>query len=53
MACGSLGADPAALSAEALDARLVAWDLDGQGYYNGVVHAAQFALPNFLRDLLA
>lgn len=51
MACASLTSDPAAMSAESVDATLRAWGIDGLQYYNGAIHVAQFALPNFLRDL--
>jgi spermidine synthase len=53
MACASAGPDPAFLSRESVESRLTTWDLTDLRYYNGAVHRAQFALPNFLRALLA
>lgn len=51
MACASITTDPTAISGQTVDRQLHEWGIDGLQYYNGAVHAAQFALPNFLRDL--
>lgn len=53
MACAAVDADPAALAPEAVDAWLSERQIDDLAYYNGAIHAAQFALPNFLRARLA
>lgn len=52
MACASDNLDPTLLSAEQADQRIAALKLSNLQYYNGAVHHAQFALPNFLRQLL-
>ncbi|MFN3985891.1 MAG: polyamine aminopropyltransferase [Rhodocyclaceae bacterium] len=51
MACASDSLDPRSVPAEELDARLRARALGNLDYYNGAVHHAQFALPNYLREL--
>lgn len=53
LACASERVDPQARSASAIDAELVRRGIAGLRYYNGEVHAGQFAQPNFLRELLA
>lgn len=53
MACASDRLRPAALSAGEIDARIARAGLQALQYYNGSVHVAQFALPNYLRTLLA
>lgn len=45
--------DPAALAADEVDRRIAARAVHSLQYYNGAVHCAQFALPNYLRTLLA
>ena len=45
--------DPAALNAEEVDRRVAQRQIGALQHYNGAVHCAQFALPNFLRTLLA
>jgi spermidine synthase len=51
MACASDALDPAAHSAEEIDRRIAARGLDRLRYYNGAMHRAALALPNFVRDL--
>jgi len=45
--------DPAALGADEVDRRLAQRRIGALQHYNGAVHCAQFALPNYLRTLLA
>ena len=45
--------DPIALSAAEVDERIAARGLPHLQYYNGATHEAVFALPNFVRDLIA
>lgn len=52
MACASDGLDPTTISAAEVDRRLAARGIEGLDYYNGAIHCAQFALPNYLRRLL-
>ena len=52
MACAALTTDPLALSAGDVDARLAERGIAGLRYFNGDVHRAGFALPNFVRTLL-
>jgi len=44
--------DPKALTADEIDARIQARDLQQLQYYNGEAHLGVFALPNFVRDLV-
>lgn len=53
MAVASDRLDPKALSAAEVDHRIAARAIGHLQYYNGDMHAAQFALPNYLRSLLA
>ncbi|MCL2876389.1 MAG: polyamine aminopropyltransferase [Betaproteobacteria bacterium] len=53
MACASDTLDPASLSEAAVDERIAARKLSHLQFYNGATHCAAFALPNFVRDLLA
>lgn len=53
MAVASDGLDPKALTATEVDQRISARSLGNLQYYNGDMHVAQFALPNYLRSLLA
>ncbi|NMG42662.1 polyamine aminopropyltransferase [Aromatoleum toluvorans] len=53
LACASDRLDPRAQSPTSIDAELARRGITGLRYYNGEVHAAQFAQPNFLRELLA
>ncbi len=52
MACASDTLDPAALSATEIEARISARKISLLQHYNGLVHCAQFVLPNHLRALL-
>ena len=52
MAVASEGLDPPALGREEAAARIEARGLDGLRYYNGDVHGALFALPNYYRELV-
>lgn len=52
MASASETLDPAALDAATVDDVLAARGLGALQYYNGAMHCAQFALPNYLRRLL-
>lgn len=52
LACASDRVDPRVHSAAAIDTTLARRGITGLRYYNGEVHAAQFAQPNFLRELL-
>ena len=51
MACASQRADPLALEPAAVDRLLDLRRIGGLQYYNGDVHRAGFALPNFVRRL--
>ena len=53
MACASDSLDPRTLSAEEVDRRIAARSLRDLRYYNGEMHRAALALPNFVRDLVA
>lgn len=53
MACASDALDPTALSEAEIDARIASRGISRLRHYNGAVHRAQFALPNYLRELLA
>lgn len=53
MASASDTLEPAALSAAEVDARIAQRGIGALRHYNGAVHCAQFALPNYLRELLA
>lgn len=52
LACASERVDPLAWPASAIDAELARRGITRLRYYNGEVHAGQFAQPNFLRELL-
>lgn len=52
MACASNGLDPTAISPAEVDSRLTRRGIKALNYYNGAMHCAQFALPNYLRRLL-
>jgi spermidine synthase len=51
MACASTTLDPAQPTAEEIDARIAARGLGDLQYYNGAMHRASLALPNFVRAL--
>ncbi|MBI4756201.1 MAG: polyamine aminopropyltransferase [Betaproteobacteria bacterium] len=53
MATASDAADPLAVSEDEVEARIRARGLERLRFYNGAMHRAVFALPNFVRDLLA
>lgn len=53
LACASDRVDPQMCSAAAIDAELARRGIGGLRYYNGEIHAGQFAQPNFVRELLA
>ena len=53
MACASATTDPLSLSAAEVDARLDARGVRDLRYFNGDIHRAGFAQPNFVRDLLS
>lgn len=53
MACASDALSPSALEPADLELRLTVRGIGALQYYNGDIHRAQFALPNYLRVLLA
>jgi spermidine synthase len=53
MACVSDSLDPRTLSADQVDRRIAARSLRDLRYYNGEMHRAALALPNFVRELVA
>lgn len=53
MAVASDRLDPRTLSEGDVDRRIAHHGLGDLQYYNGAMHVAQFALPNYLRKLLA
>ncbi len=53
MATASDESDPLALSAEQVDQRIGERGISHLQYYNGDTHRALFALPNYVRDILA
>ena len=52
MACASATLDPGSLSADEIDRRIAARGIGKLQYYNGDMHRAALALPNFVRDLV-
>lgn len=52
MACCSDSLDVTAVSADEIDRRIARRDVRELQYYNGAIHHAVFALPNFVRDLV-
>jgi spermidine synthase len=52
MACCSASLDPRRLSAMEVDRRLASRGVGGLQYYNGEMHRAALALPNFVRELV-
>ena len=52
MACASQALDPHAIGPGEVDARIAGRGLRDLRYYNGAMHAAGLALPNFVRDLV-
>jgi len=53
MACASSTLNPAYLTALEADRRIATRRIRDLQYYNGDVHRASFALPNFVRELVA
>jgi len=53
MACASDRVDPLTLSETEVDRRIADRGLTHLQFYNGATHRAVFALPNFVKDLLA
>lgn len=53
MACASHSSDIAAIKADLVDSRLQRRGVTGLQYYNGCMHQAALAMPNFIRDALA
>ncbi|MEO5701627.1 MAG: polyamine aminopropyltransferase [Casimicrobiaceae bacterium] len=53
MACAAQELDPRTVTPAEIDHRIVARGLRHLQYYNGAMHAAGLALPNFVRDLVA
>jgi spermidine synthase len=53
MACCSATLDPRAPTAAEIDARIAARRIGDLQYYNGDMHRAALALPNFVRTLVA
>ena len=51
-ACASESLDPRAVSPEEVERRLAARGVTDLQYYNGEVHRAVFALPNYIRELV-
>ena len=52
MACASATLDPKSLSALEIDRRIAQRGLARLQYYNGDMHRAALALPNFVRELV-
>jgi spermidine synthase len=50
---GSLGPDPAALTAEEVDRRLAERTTAPLRYYDGITHRGMFSLPKYLREAMA
>ena len=53
MACASATLDPRTLDAGEVDRRIAARGLADLRYYNGDMHCAALALPNFVRELVS
>jgi spermidine synthase len=51
-ACASTSLDPRAIAPEEVERRLAARGVGDLQYYNGEVHRALFALPNYIRELV-
>lgn len=52
MACVSDSLDPMFIEADSIDQRITERGIGNLNYYNGEVHRALFALPNFYRNLV-
>jgi spermidine synthase len=53
MACASDKLDPKSFTADEIDRRIEQRKLIDLKYYNGETHEGVFALPNFVRDMVA
>jgi spermidine synthase len=53
MACASQGLDPSSVSEGEIDARIARRNIRDLQYYNGAMHRAALALPNFVRSLVS
>ncbi|MCX7897597.1 MAG: polyamine aminopropyltransferase [Rhodocyclaceae bacterium] len=53
MAVASMSRDPLTLSEDEVERRLAMRELEELRFYNGAMHRAVFALPNFVREILA
>jgi spermidine synthase len=53
MACASDKLDPKSFTADEIDRRIEHRKLIALQYYNGETHEGVFALPNFVRDMVA
>ena len=53
MACASATLDPRIALGREVDRRIAARGLRDLSYYNGDMHRAALALPNFVRELVA
>ena len=53
MACASASLDPRTMSSAEVDRRIAARRIGSLRYYNGDMHCAALALPNFVRELVA
>src|SRR5688572_5723608 len=51
-ACGSDSLDPRSVPPDEIERRLAARGVADLQYYNGEVHQAMFALPNYIRDIV-
>jgi spermidine synthase len=52
MACASATLDPKSVSAEEIERRIASRGISNLQYYNGDMHRAALALPNFVRELV-
>jgi len=52
MACASQSIDPALLAPREVDDRIAARGIGNLQYFNGDMHRAGFALPNYVRELI-
>jgi len=52
MACASATLDPKSVSAEEIDRRIASRGIANLQYYNGEMHRAALALPNFVREIV-
>jgi spermidine synthase len=53
MVCASATLNPAYLTPLEVDRRIAMRKISNLQYYNGDMHRASFALPNFVRELVA